>query len=132
MVSLTTKTQRYKVNRAKHELCWALVLSVFVLEPIDPASISGLIDSQRTYGSMKKYAEELVKEMMVAGFNNHLEIRLNRAGFKFYVWLNPDLSISGYIHGDQRWDHPGAYRAISFILKSYGLLPEDRDWQNLP
>ena len=131
-MDFNTKTQRNTLSVAKHKLGQVFRLSIMNLETVDPTAIIWLTEGVRRLGSMDGFVDSLVSELAEAGFDNHSEYRLNKAGFKLYLWIEADGRIRGYVHGDQRWDHPIAYKTITVFLNVHGILPDDRDPHDLP
>lgn len=125
------KTQRKQLSRSKRELRAVFRSALESLKNVDDQAVVGLKEAVDRKG-VRGFVEELVGGLFESGFNNHQEFRLNKAGFKMWIWMEKDGRLKAYAHGDQRWSHPIAYRYFTKNLHFHCLLPRDRNPVVLP
>ncbi|HEX9008506.1 MAG TPA: hypothetical protein VF837_04570 [Patescibacteria group bacterium] len=129
-----TKTQRVHLASSKRALRVCLLAAMESLGDFDSQAFVTLKKQIEWHKSLRPFVEHIANDLLESSSficASH-EIPINDAGFKMYVHIEKNGRLKAYMHGDQRWNHPVAYRYLTAMFKFYGLLPDDRDPIDLP
>jgi len=117
-----TKTQEKKIHAKTKALESFLRAAVENVGAFDPQAVCWVKKQAEWRGGYRT----LARSMAADALPDSQEFRLNQAGFKLYLHFDMDLSLTAYLGGDQRNDHPEAYLILSMMLRREGLLHDDR------